>query len=101
MYSPKQREVLKAKPGMTGPAQIAFRHEEDALSNPETLDNEYMNIILPPKLALDMAYIKHQSLLLDIKVLFQTAWALLTDHLAVRSQMAHGTPTPQVDFGEM
>lgn len=101
MYSAKQREILKVKPGMTGPAQIAFRHEEESLSNPETLDDEYMNVILPPKLALDMAYIKRQSLFLDIKILFQTAWALLTDRLAVRPPMAQGGHTPQVDFGEM
>jgi len=80
-FSPEQREVLKVKPGMTGPAQIAFRHEEENLSNPGTLDEEYMNVILPPKLAMDLEYIRHQSLFLDMKILFQTAWALLMDRL--------------------
>ncbi|HDN78947.1 MAG TPA: sugar transferase [Chloroflexi bacterium] len=80
-FSPEQREVLKVKPGMTGLAQITFRHEEEILSNPGALDEEYMNVILPPKLALDLEYIKHQSLLLDVKTLFQTAWVLLMDRL--------------------
>jgi len=60
-YSPEQREVLKVKPGMTGPAQMAFRHEEEALSNPEMLDDEYMSVILPPKLAMDLKYIERRS----------------------------------------
>jgi lipopolysaccharide/colanic/teichoic acid biosynthesis glycosyltransferase len=78
-YSPEQREVLRVKPGMTGPAQIAFRHEEEALSNPKTLDDEYMNVILPPKLAMDLKYIEQQSLGLDLRILFRTAWVLFAD----------------------
>ncbi|MGD2143438.1 MAG: sugar transferase [Anaerolineae bacterium] len=96
-YSPEQRQVLKVKPGMTGPAQIAFRHEEEALSNPQTVDDEYMNVILPPKLARDLKYIEQQSLGLDLKLLFQTARALLADGLwaALRrapSRLDKGTP---------
>jgi len=85
MYSPEQREVLMAKPGMTGPAQVAFRHEEELLSNPEMLDDEYMKIILPPKLAMDLKYIEQQSLGLNLKILCQTAWVLLADRLRAGS----------------
>jgi len=80
-YSPEQRKVLRAKPGMTGPAQIAFRHEEEALSNPERLDDEYMNVILPPKLALDFEYIERHSFIVDVRILLQTAAALLLDRI--------------------
>lgn len=85
-YSLEQREVLMVKPGMTGPAQIAFRHEEELLPHAETLEDEYMSVILPPKLAMDLQYIEQQSLGLDLKILFQTAWVLLADRLRVRSQ---------------
>ena len=81
MFSPEQREVLKVKPGMTGPAQVAFRHEEEELTDLENLDEQYMNVVLPPKLALDMQYIEKQSLILDVKLIFQTGWALLADRL--------------------
>lgn len=76
-YSPEQREILKVKPGMTGLTQIKYLSEEEELSNPETLDADYLDVILPPKLALDMEYIKRQSFILDIQILWQTAWALL------------------------
>ena len=78
-YSPEQREILRVRPGMTGLAQIAFRHEQEALSNPETLDDEYMKVILPPKLALDMKYIEQECLGLDIQILLQTVWVLIAD----------------------
>jgi lipopolysaccharide/colanic/teichoic acid biosynthesis glycosyltransferase len=80
-FSPEQREVLKVKPGMTGPAQIAFRDEEEELSDFEDLDDVYMNIVLPPKLAMDMQYVEQQSFASDVRILFQTAWALAADRL--------------------
>jgi len=86
MYSPEQRRVLAAKPGMTGPAQIAFRHEEESLPNRESLDEVYMNSVLPPKLAMDLMYIEQHSAATDFKVLFQTAWVLLADRLPARSR---------------
>jgi lipopolysaccharide/colanic/teichoic acid biosynthesis glycosyltransferase len=85
MYSADQRAVLAVKPGITGPAQIAFRHEEESLSSPETLDQQYMNEILPPKLAMDLTYIEQQSPVTDLKILLQTAWVLLADRLRIRS----------------
>jgi lipopolysaccharide/colanic/teichoic acid biosynthesis glycosyltransferase len=81
MFSPEQREVLNVKPGMTGPAQVAFRHEEEELTDVENLDEEYMQVVLPPKLALDKQYIEQQSLALDMKLIFQTGWALLADRV--------------------
>jgi lipopolysaccharide/colanic/teichoic acid biosynthesis glycosyltransferase len=85
MYSADQRAVLAVKPGITVPAQIAFRHEEESLSSPETLDQQYMNEILPPKLAMDLTYIEQQSPVTDLKILLQTAWVLLADRLRIRS----------------
>ena len=86
MYSSEQRKVLEAKPGMTGPAQIAFRHEEETLSDPEGLDDYYINTILPPKLAIDLRYIENHSVATDLRLLFQTAWALLADRLGYPSR---------------
>jgi len=76
-YTPEQQEILKAKPGVTGPMQIAFLDEEEHLSNPATLDDEYMTVILPPKLAVEMEYIRKQSLVYDCQILVQTAKMLL------------------------
>jgi len=59
--------------------------EGEALSNPEMLDDEYMNVILPPKLAMDRQYIEQQSLGLDLKILLRTAWVLLADRLRAQS----------------
>ena len=79
-YTSEQREILKVKPGITGPMQIVFLDEEENLSNPDTLDDEYMNVILPLKLAVEMEYMRKQSLGYDFQILAQTAKVLLLDN---------------------
>jgi lipopolysaccharide/colanic/teichoic acid biosynthesis glycosyltransferase len=77
-YSDAHRRVLSMRPGLAGPAVLAFRHEEDQLAaspNPEKL---YLEEILPRKLNLDLEYVNHNSVLGDVKVLMRTLRALFT-----------------------
>jgi lipopolysaccharide/colanic/teichoic acid biosynthesis glycosyltransferase len=78
-YTDAQKKIFQTKPGMTGVTQIYFRHEEELLTNPETIDRDYLERVLPPKVALDLEYIEKQSLLLDIFLIFRTFWALIKD----------------------
>lgn len=57
-YSPEQRRRLEARPGITGWAQINGRNA----------------ISWEQKFALDVWYVDHQTLWLDIKILFLTLW---------------------------
>lgn len=72
LYTPAQRRVLSVAPGITDPASIAYRHEEQILSasdDPETL---YREAVLPHKLALNLDYIRRMSFSLDVTLIFQT-----------------------------
>jgi lipopolysaccharide/colanic/teichoic acid biosynthesis glycosyltransferase len=71
-YTPQQRQVLGAKPGMTGLAQVRFRHEESLLSRCGDPEMNYVEKIMPQKLAIDLEYIENQSVLLDLKLIIQT-----------------------------
>ena len=64
--------ILSVRPGITGPATIAFRNEEEmlaAVEDPETYNRE---VIWPKKVALNKQYVQSQSLLGDVKLLWQT-----------------------------
>jgi lipopolysaccharide/colanic/teichoic acid biosynthesis glycosyltransferase len=74
-YTDEQRRVLSVRPGLTSPASIAYRYEEDALHGPD-VEDVYVNEILPRKLELDLAYIEHRSVLVDLRVIVQTFSAL-------------------------
>lgn len=78
-YTPQQREVLKARPGMTGLAQVQYMQNEAAMLDAMTLDEVYLNEILPKKLELDMQYIWNQSFLLDLKLLIRSLFITLIE----------------------
>lgn len=78
-YTPQQREVLNARPGMTGPAQVQYMQNEAAMLDATTPDKVYLNEILPKKLELDLQYIQNQSFLLDLKLLIQTLFITLIE----------------------
>ena len=71
-----RKEVLSVRPGITSPASVVYRDEEKMLASKNVLD-EYMAQILPDKLRLDQLYVRNQSFLADIDVIFITVIALL------------------------
>jgi len=71
-----RREVLSVRPGLTSPASIIYRDEEELLS-PTSLMDDYLKRILPEKLRLDQLYVRNRSLLGDLDVLFMTGVLLL------------------------
>ncbi len=69
-YTPQQRAVLTAKPGITGLAQIKYRNEE-ALLNGANLKIEYPKI-MNDKLGIDLGYVENHSFILDMRILLET-----------------------------
>ena len=61
-------------PGVTGPATLAFRREEDILREvqPEHLSEFYQKYVLPCKVQLDAAYLNKATLAKDVGLLFAT-----------------------------
>jgi lipopolysaccharide/colanic/teichoic acid biosynthesis glycosyltransferase len=73
-YTPEQREVLSVRPGITGPAQLAYRDEERLLPTEEP-EGTYLRDIMPAKLAIDLAYVRRRSVLGDLLILGRTIGA--------------------------
>jgi len=71
-YSRQQRKLLEFKPGMTGPASLAFIDEERLLARHPDIESFYVGTILARKLELDLAYCQMASLVGDFKLLFRT-----------------------------
>jgi lipopolysaccharide/colanic/teichoic acid biosynthesis glycosyltransferase len=71
-YTPEQRGVLAVRPGLTGPSQLAFRHEEALLRRAPDPDRAYAEEILPAKLALDLAYVRSRTPLGDVRLMVET-----------------------------
>lgn len=68
----KDREVLKLRPGITGPASLKYRDEEDLLatqSDPQKYNDE---VIFPDKVRINLYYLHHYSFIKDIEMIFCT-----------------------------
>jgi lipopolysaccharide/colanic/teichoic acid biosynthesis glycosyltransferase len=77
-YSGRYAAVLDVRPGITGPAAVQFRHEEELLeaAGAADLDAYYAAAVLPRKLDLDLAYVAHPDLWTDLAILLATARVL-------------------------
>lgn len=80
LYSADQRRVLSMRPGMTGPASLAFRHEELILATAANAEEVYVTKIMPTKLAMDLAYVDNQRFSADLRILINTVAALFRRH---------------------
>ena len=76
-YNERQKRVLDVKPGIVGPAQIIYRHEELILKDKEDPDAYYIQKLMPEKLEIDLDYVENRSFLLDISILFKSLLAVI------------------------
>lgn len=76
LQNPLHREVFAAKPGITGLTQLLYVDEARLLTGADP-EQRYRDEILPAKLRLDAAYLRHRSTRLDLWILAQTPLAIL------------------------
>jgi len=69
--------VLAVRPGITDPASLKFRDEATLLAQAVDPEREYMDVILPRKLALAADYADHASLWTDLAVIGRSVGVLL------------------------
>ena len=82
-YPLKIQEVIyNVKPGLTGIGSIIFRDEEELLTNVKNNGGDihefYCEKIYPFKGELEIWYQDHKSFFLDLKLIFLTAWVILS-----------------------
>lgn len=66
------RLMLKVRPGITGPAQLKFRNEEEILNlqdDPKKYNDE---VLWPEKVKINLDYVKNRSFGLDLKYIADT-----------------------------
>jgi lipopolysaccharide/colanic/teichoic acid biosynthesis glycosyltransferase len=66
------REVLNLRPGITGPASLKYRDEEELLAqqaDPQKYNDE---VIFPDKVRINRYYLHHYSFVKDIQMIFCT-----------------------------
>lgn len=66
------RRLLLLRPGITGPASIKYRNEEELLAQQDDPKTYNDNVIWPDKVKINLDYLDHWSFFRDIRLIFQT-----------------------------
>ncbi|MBO4587480.1 MAG: sugar transferase [Bacteroidales bacterium] len=78
-WTPEQMHVLDVRPGITDPASIKFRNENELMEKAEDPEKYYIEVIMQEKIKLYLEYVKHHSFLGDIGLIFKTFWVIVTE----------------------
>lgn len=68
----ENRIILSVRPGLTGPATLKYRNEEELLANQSDPDKFNAEVIYPDKIKLNREYVENYSFWKDTKYIFQT-----------------------------
>ncbi|SFW65230.1 Sugar transferase involved in LPS biosynthesis (colanic, teichoic acid) [Sinomicrobium oceani] len=68
----EDRLLLSIRPGITGPASIKFKNEEEILASQQDPEKYNREVIWPEKVKINLEYIKDYSLFRDIGYIFKT-----------------------------
>lgn len=78
-WTPEQMHVLDVRPGITDPASIKFRNENEMMEQAEDPERYYIEVIMQEKLKLYLEYVDHHSLLGDLGLILRTIWVVLLE----------------------
>lgn len=68
------REILQLRPGITGPATLKYRNEEELLATVDDPVRYNDEVIFPDKVRLNRLYLHHRTLWMDLRLLWATVF---------------------------
>ena len=78
-WTPEQMRVLDVRPGITDPASIKFRNENELMGQAENPEEYYIHVIMQEKIKLYLEYVANASFLYDLKLILQTFKVILRE----------------------
>ncbi len=81
-----RQRVYAVRSGLTGPAAIAFRAEDEYLAALPDPVHVYFRILLPEKLRLELEYVEPWSLMTDLEIIVLTLLRVFSTSARRRSR---------------
>ena len=78
-WTPDQRHVLDVRPGITDPASIKFRNENELMGKAEDPEEYYINVIMQEKIKLYLEYVRKHSFWYDLVLIFKTFRVIVSE----------------------
>lgn len=78
-WTAEQMHVLDVRPGITDPASIKFRNENELMEGADDPEKYYIEVVMQEKLKLYLEYVGHHSFIGDIALIFKTFWVIVSE----------------------
>ena len=78
-WTPEQMHVLDVRPGITDPASIKFRNENELMEQAEDPEKYYIEVIMQEKIKLYLEYVEKHSFFYDLGLIFKTFWVIVKE----------------------
>ena len=78
-WTPEQMHVLDVRPGITDPASIKFRNENELMGQTENPEDYYINVIMQEKIKLYLEYVENASFMYDLMLIFKTFKVIISE----------------------
>ena len=78
-WTKEQLHVLDVRPGITDPASIKFRNENELMEKADNPENYYINVIMQEKIRFYLEYVGKVGFWYDIKLIFKTFKVIVTE----------------------
>lgn len=78
-WTPEQMHVLDVRPGITDPASIKFRNENELMEKADDPEKYYIEVIMQEKIKLYLEYVEHHTFFGDIGLIFKTFWTIIKE----------------------
>jgi lipopolysaccharide/colanic/teichoic acid biosynthesis glycosyltransferase len=74
------REILRLRPGITGPATLKYRNEEELLATVDDPKRYNDEVIFPDKVRINRYYLHHPSFRMDLQMILATVFGFHFDY---------------------
>ena len=90
-----QKTIMLVSPGLTGLGSIFFSNEEAMLTSDVNHDEFYASVIMSYKGQLEVWYVDHRTIVVDLKIIYATAIKIIFPALRLNlSKLFDGIPNP-------
>ena len=78
-WTPEQMHVLDVRPGITDPASIKFRNENELMGQAENPEDYYINVIMQEKIDLYLECVENASFMYVLMLIFKTFKVIIAE----------------------
>ena len=78
-WTSEQMHVLDVRPGITDPASIKFRNENELMEKAEDPEKYYIEVIMQEKIKLYLEYVEKHSFFYDLGLIFKTFFVIVKE----------------------